>query len=141
MLSVVPRQGTRRAARQGRTVTVKCRLVPHSNFRSSQGNSLLGSNLRISNLHNSNGHHSNGRHKIMWGNLTPNNLDSTIHNPVGMGNRASSTSKLTPMYAIHTPARTVAVVSESLVRPGCARSCAARNSAVLDAWAGRWQCS
>lgn len=141
MLSVVPRQGTRRAARQGRTVTVKCRLVPHSNFHSSQGNSLLGSSLRISSLHNSNGRHSNGRHKIMWGNLMPNNLDSTIHNPVGMGIRASSTSKLTPMYAIHTPARTVAVVSESLVRPGCARSCAARNSAVLDAWAGRWQCS
>lgn len=136
MLSVVPRQGTRRAARQGRTVTVKCRLVPHSNFHSSQGNSLLGSNLRINSLHNSNGRHSNGRHKIMWGNLMPNNLDSTIHNPVGMGIRASSTSKPTPMYAIHTPARTVAVVSESLVRPGCARSCAAQNSVALDAWAG-----
>ena len=131
MLSVVPRQGTRRAARQGGTVTVKCRLVPHSNFHSSQGNSLLGSNLRISS------HHSNGRHKIMWGNRMPNSLDSTIRTPVAdMGSRASSTSTPTPMYAIHTLARAAAVVSESLVRPGCARSCAAQNSVALDAWAG-----
>lgn len=120
---LVPRQNTRRAALQGRTVTAKCRVVPHSNFHSSQG-----SNLRI----------SNGRHKIMWGNLMPNSpLGSTIHTPVaGMGNRASSTSKPTPIYAIHTPARPLGLVSASSARPVCAQSCADQNSAVLDAWAG-----
>ena len=128
---LVPRQDTHRAALQGRTVTVKCRLVPRNNFHSSLGNSLLGSNLRISS------HHSNGRHKIMWGNRMPNSLDSTIHTPVAdMGSRASSTSTPTPMYAIHTPARPLGLVSASSARPVCAQSCADQNSAVLDAWAG-----
>lgn len=129
---LVPRQDTRRAALQGRTVTVKCRVVPHNNFHSSQGNSLLGSNLRISNHHN-----SNGRHKIMWGTLMPNSLDSTIHTPVaGMGYRASSISKPTPMYAIRTPALTVAVVSESSARPSCAQNFVDQNSVALGVWAG-----
>lgn len=128
---LVPRQDTHRAALQGRTVTVKCRLVPRNNFHSSLGNSLLGSNLRISS------HHSNGRHKIMWGNRMPNSLDSTIHTPVAdMGSRASSTSTPTPMYAIHTLARAAAVVSESSARPGCAQSCADQNSVAWGVWAG-----
>ena len=129
---LVPRQDTRRAALQGRTVTARCnRVVPRNNFHSSLGNSLLGSNLRISS------HHSNGLHKIMWGNRMPNSLDSTIHTPVAdMGSRASSTSKPTPMYAIHTLARAAAVVSESSARPGCARSCADQNSVAWGVWAG-----
>lgn len=75
---------------------------------------LHSNNPRNSSLRNS------GRHKIMSG---------------------SPTSKPTLIYGISTPVQPPGAVSESLVRPGCARSCAARNSAVLDAWAGRWQCS
>lgn len=126
---LVPRQDTRRAALQGRTVTAKCRVVPHSNFHSSQDN--------CNDLHN-NSPHCNGRHKIMWGNLMPNSpLGSTIHTPVaGMGSRASSTSKPTPMYAIRTPALTAAVVSESSARPGCAQNFVDQNSVALGVWAG-----
>ena len=103
-------------------------VQPRNNFHSNQG-----SNLRISN-----DHHSNSLHRIMWGNLMPNSpLGSTIHTPVaGMGNRASSTSKPTPMYAIRTPALTVAVVSESSARPGCAQNFVDQNSVALGVWAG-----
>lgn len=143
MLPVAPQQGTHRAALQGRTVTARCSsVVPHNNFPSGQGNSLLGSSLRISIRCNSNDHHNNARHKIMWGNRMPNSLDSTIHTPMaGMGNQASSTSKPTPMYVIHTPAQPLGAVSESSAQPGCAQNFADQNSVVLDAWAGRWQCS
>lgn len=126
---LVPRQDTRRAALQGRTGTARCSsVVPRNNFHSS-----LGNNLRISN-----DHHSNSLHRIMWGNLMPNSpLGSTIHTPAaGMGNRASSTSKPTPMYAIRTPAHTVAVVSESSARPGCAQNFVDQNSVALGVWAG-----
>lgn len=136
VLSVAPQQGSRRVVLRGMDVTVKCRVVPRNNSpRRPHSNSPRNS----------------GRHKIMSGSPTRNNRGSIINNPVVMGrlaiqdstinNLGSPTSKPTLIYGISTPVQPPGAVSESLVRPGCARSCAARNSAVLDAWAGRWQCS
>lgn len=131
VLSVAPQQGTRRVVLRGMDVTVKCRVVPRNNSpRHPHSNSPRNS----------------GRHKIMSGSPTRNNRGSIINNPVGMGrlaiqdstinNLGSPTSKPTPIYAIHTPARPLGLVSASSARPVCAQSCADQNSAVLDAWAG-----
>ena len=131
VLSVAPQQGTRRVVLRGMDVTVKCRVVPRNN-----------SPRHL---------HSNSPRKIMSGSPTHNNRGSITNNPVVMGrlaiqdstinNLGSPTSKPTLICGISTPVQPPGAVSESLVRPGCARSCAARNSAVLDAWVGRWQCS
>lgn len=116
VLSVAPQQGTRRVVLRGIDVRVKCRVVPRNNSPR--------------HLHN-NSPRNSGRHKIMSGNPTRNNRGSITNN------LGSPTSKPTLIYGISTPVQPPGAVSESLVRPGCARSCAARNSAVLDAWAGR----